>query len=65
MRESWRQGTGGAAIQPSSELIDGDESPASAANDSKFVHDVFLEEVNADAERGRGLRLAEGEPGKA
>jgi hypothetical protein len=29
------------------------------------VHDVFLEEVNADAERGRGLRLAEGEPGKA
>jgi hypothetical protein len=58
MRESWRQGTGGAPIQPSSELIDGDESPASTANDSKFMHDVLFEEVHADSERGRGLGLA-------
>jgi hypothetical protein len=45
--------------------MDRDKPAAAAANDPELVHGVLFEEVNADAERCRGLRLPESKPGEA
>ncbi len=49
-------------VEPALELADRNQSPATAADDAQLVHDVLLEEVDANAQGVSRLALREREP---
>jgi hypothetical protein len=51
-----------ALVKPPLELPDWDEPTSSAPNDPEFVHHVLLEEIDADTQSLRRLRLRESQP---
>jgi hypothetical protein len=61
VENSWPQRTGRAAVKPVLQLRNRNQATTAAPDYSKFVHDVFLQEVDAHAECLCGFRLAEGE----
>ena len=60
--QSLRKREARALIEPALELPDGDESTSSAPDDAQLVHNVLLEEVDADTESLRSLSLRESQP---
>jgi len=58
---SWAESTCRALVEPPPKLGDGNESAAATPDDAQLVHDVLLEEVDADPQRLGRFGLAQRE----